>query len=86
MTKSYTCQCSRCDGSGRYDRGDCFDCKGSGFVTRKTQPRALVPFALEVTYSNGSKNAPTVWASNRSKAVRIVERMIRVKGWAATVV
>lgn len=86
MTKSYTCQCSRCDGSGRYDRGDCFDCKGSGFVNRKSQPRGLTPFALEVTYSNGSKNAVTVWGTSRTKAVQIVERMIRVKGWEGKVV
>ena len=83
--KTYTCQCSRCDGSGRYDRGDCFDCNGSGFVNRKTQPRGLTPFVLEVIYSNGSKNIPTVWASSRSKAVAIVARMIRVKGWQGEV-
>lgn len=82
---NYTCQCSRCDGRGTYDRGTCFACKGVGYENKTRQPRGLHPFSLVVTYSNGSNNKPTVWASSKSIAVQIVERMLAIKGWTGTV-
>lgn len=84
MTK-YTCQCSRCDGSGKFDRGVCFGCKGVGYRNQATQPRSLTPFILTVTYSNGSTNKPRVWASSKARAVQIVERMLRINGWQGVV-
>jgi DnaJ-class molecular chaperone len=84
--KNYTCQCGRCDGSGRFDRGTCFECKGVGYVNRSTKPRGLSLCILIVTYSNGSTNEVKVYASSRDKAISIVERMIRIKGWIGTVV
>jgi hypothetical protein len=81
----YSCQCSRCDGTGKYDRGTCFDCKGVGYKNQKTQPRGLSPFTLNVTYSNGKVNTPKVWATSRDKAISIVERTCRINGWEATV-
>lgn len=80
----YTCQCTRCDGSGRFDRGICFDCKGTGFVNRTTT-RGLTPFRLTVTYANGRQNTPRVFATTRAKAVAIVERQMRVNGWEGAV-
>lgn len=82
--KKYTCQCKRCDGTGRYDRGTCFDCKGSGFVNSSSY-RGLTPFVLTVTYDNGSTNNPRVFATSREKAIMIIERQLRVKGWTGTV-
>jgi len=79
-----TCQCKRCDGIGRYDRGTCFDCKGTGFVNSSSY-RGLTPFVLAVTYSNGSTNSPRVFATSREKAAIIVERMLSIKGWEGTV-
>ena len=81
----YTCQCMRCDGTGKYDRGVCFACTGTGYRNQATQPRALSPFALTVTYSNGRTNQPKVWASSKARAVEIVERMLRIKGWDGVV-
>lgn len=80
----YTCQCPRCDGVGRYDRGTCFECKGFGYVNRATT-RGLTPFVLSVTYANGSTNAPRVFASSRQKAIQIVERTLRIRGWEGVV-
>lgn len=80
----YTCQCTRCDGSGRYDRGTCFDCKGLGSVN-KCSYRGLTPFVLKVTYTNGSTNTPRIFATNRDKAIMIIERAIRIKGWSGIV-
>jgi hypothetical protein len=80
----FTCQCSRCDGTGRYDRGTCFDCKGLGYVNR-VNTRGLTPFILKVVYSNGSINTPRVFASTREKAVMIVVRMMTIKGYTGQV-
>ena len=81
----YTCQCTRCDGKGKYDRGVCFGCKGTGARNQAGQPRGLTPFVMLVTYSNGSTNQPKVWASSKARAVEIVERMLRIKGWDGVV-
>jgi DnaJ-class molecular chaperone len=80
----FTCQCPRCDSTGRFDRGVCFECKGLGYVSR-TNTRGLTPFVLTVTYENGSINTPRVFASRRENAVAIVERQLRLKGWVGTV-
>ena len=80
----YTCQCIRCGGSGRFDRGACFDCRGAGFVNRAST-RGLTPFVLAVAYENGRTESARVFATTRGKAVEIVERHLRVKGWAAVV-
>lgn len=84
MTKA-TCQCSRCDGSGRYDRGTCFECKGAGYVNRKNTGN-LTPFTITVRFSNGSINTPRVFAISRAKAVSIVERSCALNGWTAEVI
>jgi DnaJ-class molecular chaperone len=80
----YTCQCTRCNASGNFDKGTCFDCKGTGFVN-SVSTRGLTPFVLTVTYSNGTENKPRVFASSRKIAISIVERMLRVKGWGGIV-
>lgn len=40
---TYKVTCSRCLGTGRYDRGTCFRCKGACYTTttRKPAPRSL---------------------------------------------
>lgn len=80
----FTCQCNRCDGNGKYDRGTCFDCKGLGYVNR-TSYRGLTPFVLNVTYANGSTNQPRVFATNKATAKMIVERMLKINNWQGTV-
>lgn len=81
----FTVQCSRCDGKGRYDRGTCFTCKGVGYENKATQPRGMTPFVLTVTYNNGSKSAPKVWATRKEVAIEIVSRQLKINGWIGTV-
>ncbi|WP_124646226.1 hypothetical protein [Burkholderia sp. Bp8990] len=82
--KLFSCQCTRCDGSGKHDRGTCFDCKGLGVVQRLTT-RGMHDFALTVTYSNGSTNKPRLFATSRAKAISIIERQLRINGWTGVV-
>jgi hypothetical protein len=82
--KKYSCQCTRCDGTGRHDRGTCFDCKGYGFVSR-CSTRHLTPFIVNVIFSNGTENKARIFATSRGTAVAIVERRVRMNGWTATV-
>lgn len=85
MTQTkFTCQCTRCNATGRYDRGTCFDCNGTGYVNR-TNTRGFTPFVLTVTYENGKTNQPRIFASRKEIAVMIVERMLRINGWKGTV-
>ena len=79
-----TCQCPRCDSTGRYDRGTCFTCKGTGYVNR-TNARGLTAFPLKVTYSNGSTNHVKIYATQRKNAVSIVERMLKLNKWDGVV-
>lgn len=84
MNTKFTCQCTRCDATGKYDRGICFDCKGLGYVNR-VSTRGLTPFVLKVVYHNGSLNSPRVFASSRAKAVAIVSRLMEIRGYTGTV-
>lgn len=77
----YTCQCPRCDGTGKYDRGDCFTCNGVGYKNQVTKPRCLTEQKITVTYENGSNNFVTIYSVRRSVAISIVERMMSIKGW-----
>ena len=83
MTK-FSSQCGRCGGSGKYDRGTCFECKGNGFINSARKPN-LPAHNLVVTYSNGSTNNVTVHASQRRIAVEIVECQLRINGWQGAV-
>jgi DnaJ-class molecular chaperone len=80
----YCCQCGRCGGIGRYDRGTCFECKGNGFTNKSKQPSGN-KFDLAVTYENGSTNRVTIYASTKEIAVSLVERQLKIKGWNGTV-
>jgi DnaJ-class molecular chaperone len=80
----FSCQCGRCGGSGKYDRGSCFDCNGLGFKNVARKP-TLLAHVLTVTYSNGSVNTVTIYASLRAVAVEIVSRQLKIKGWIGEV-
>ncbi len=81
---NYSRVCPRCDGSGRYDRGTCFQCKGIRYVNQTTKPRGLTAFNLTVTFINGSQNRPVMWARDRQKAIEIITAYCAVKGWEVT--
>lgn len=81
QTTQFSCQCSRCNGTGKYDRGTCFGCKGLGYKNQATKPRGLTEFNLTVTYANGSKNNIRIFASRHENAVSIITRICQIKGW-----
>ncbi|WP_147707822.1 hypothetical protein [Microvirga massiliensis] len=39
MSRRFNVCCPRCGGTGRYDRGACFECRGRRFVLRSRKPR-----------------------------------------------
>ena len=82
VKKSYLVQCSRCDGRGRYDRGTCFGCKGSGVKKVATKPRktAFNLYKLEAQLINAEtfNDLPDLYATTSAIAISIVERAIRV--------
>jgi len=47
----YKAACGRCGGSGRYDRGACFGCQGSGFCMTSKKPG--LRFEVSAIYSDG---------------------------------
>jgi len=85
MSALFTCECGRCGGHGRYDRGTCFDCKGNGYRNKPRKPSKSAVL-VHVTFSNGSKNTAKIYASSSALAVAIVERQIALKGWTATAI
>jgi DnaJ-class molecular chaperone len=49
--KAYSITCGRCLGTGRYDRGACFGCKGAGIkITNRKPPER---FEVSAMYSDG---------------------------------
>lgn len=75
----------RCNGSGKYDRGVCFGCRGVGFKNQSTKPRALKKFALTVEYEGGSTNSVVLFANTKKLAISILELNLRIKGWRGAV-
>ncbi len=82
---SYVCQCSSCNGTGKYDHTVCPKCRGWGLVNLDHKPTNLHIFYLELKFRNGKINSPKVWATTRARAVMMVEHMCLLRGWSATV-
>lgn len=67
----YKTLCSRCLGSGKYDRGTCFRCTGLGFTmtAKKPTPR----FEVSAVYSDGVRRVMRVKAAaTAEKAIQVV--------------
>lgn len=82
----YSIQCGRCDGSGRFDRGYCFECKGAGYTNKNMLPAktgALKRNAVLVRFSNGSTNTAVLYTATKRLALSLVEREIGRRGWDA---
>ena len=77
-------ECPRCSGTGRFDRGTCFQCKGSRFIKQKNRP-SLPSHVIEVKFENGTKNVVTMFSSRREHAVSAIELQCADKGWKAIV-
>jgi DnaJ-class molecular chaperone len=74
----FLCECGRCGGRGRYDRGTCFDCNGRKFVAKSRKPNR-VPHIVRVNTPEG-KVKWEVYASSKEMAVELVRMVYIVKG------
>lgn len=81
----FNVQCPRCNGTGKYDRGTCFECKGSRSVRRNRKPAGIIPYHFVVTYSNGTTNNVAMYFDNQLLAQLAIDDQIAAKGWEATV-
>lgn len=75
----FLCECGRCGGRGRYDRGTCFDCNGRKFVARARKPNGVVPYIVRVNTEAGRVKWE-VFASTRDMAIELVRMVYVVKG------
>ena len=73
-------ECPRCQGTGRFDRGTCFECKGRRIIKQKSRP-TLPAHVIEVKFDNGSKNVVTIYATRRDHAEAAIELKCAAKGW-----
>lgn len=80
----YNVECSRCLGSGRYDRGACFRCKGRRYTKTSRKPSGT-PISLVVIYENGSQNHIKMYFNRSDYAIRAVEEEMYVRGWKGRV-
>lgn len=79
---AYNVLCSRCNGTGRYDRGTCFGCKGAGSklqaVKPRTSARGLTAWIVEAEHTAGGiGKAAVIYSVTPAQAVDVVERALR---------
>lgn len=84
MPNKYNVECPRCQGTGRYDRGTCFECKGNRFVKRSHKP-STEPRNIVVTFDNGKQDFVKMYFFTREYAIKAVEHQLLVRGWKGTV-
>lgn len=80
----YNAQCSRCAGSGRFDRGTCFRCKGARFEVVARRPN-FEPVNVLVEYANGKNVRVPMFFSSKKDAIAAVELELARKGWKGKV-
>ena len=79
----YNVLCTRCNGTGRHDRGVCFGCKGYGSKVQQNKPRTtargLIPWLVEAERIDGSGigKAAIIYCVTPKQAIEIVERELR---------
>ena len=79
---TYNVLCSRCNGTGRYDRGACFRCKGAGCKQQAVKPRTcargLSAWIVEAERTaGGTGKAAVIYSVTPAQAVDVVERALR---------
>lgn len=78
-------ECPRCQGTGRFDRGACFQCKGRRFIKQKSLPNLPV-HVIEIRFENGTKNVVTMYGRRRVYAEAAIEEQCIAKKWKATII
>ena len=82
--KKFNIACPRCDGTGRYDRGTCFQCKGSRSI-KVTHKPSYEPRNLVVTFDNGKQDFVKMYFFSLEYAIKAVEHQLLVRGWVGTI-
>lgn len=77
-------ECPRCQGTGRFDHGVCFQCKGKRFIKQKSKP-TLPERNLVVTFETGKQDHVKMYFFTREYAVKAVEHQMLVRGWKGTI-
>jgi hypothetical protein len=85
MTKEkFNIECPRCQGTGRFDRGVCFKCKGSRTVKTTRRP-STAPRNLVVTFDTGKQDFVKMYFFTLEYAIKAVEYQLIARGWVGTV-
>lgn len=83
MDKPYITVCTRCHGSGRYDRGACFGCRpygSAGWVRKAKRTRPVVQVTAIRDPAEGRIKWIKIYFASPSKARELVQRMLRLAG------
>lgn len=80
----FNIQCPRCQGSGRFDRGACFQCKGRRYILTSRKPSGE-PHNLVVTFDAGHQNFVKMYFFSREYAIKAVEYQLITRGWKGTI-
>lgn len=81
MEKPYITVCSRCGGSGRYDRGACFGCRpygSAGWVRKARRSRPVAQVTAIRDSAEGRIEWIKIYSASPSKAKDLVQRMLRL--------
>lgn len=85
----YITVCTRCNGSGRYDRGACFGCKNFGSLGWTRKPRKSKTVAQVTAIrdeAEGRLDWIKVYNATAAQAVEIVQRQMRVAGTPSRII
>jgi hypothetical protein len=80
----YNVECPRCLGTGKFDRGTCFKCKGRRSVTTKLKPESE-PRNFVVTFDNGKQDFIRMYFFTREYALKAIQHQMIVRGWLGTI-
>lgn len=84
MPNKFNVECPRCQGTGRFDRGICFQCKGRRSITTTCKPSGT-PRNLVVTFENGKQDFIEMYFFSIKYAIKAVECQLIAHGWVGTV-
>lgn len=80
----FNVECPRCLGTGKFDRGTCFECKGKRFVICSRPGKAECRNVV-VTFDTGKQNFLKMYFWSAEYAIKAVEREMLVRGWKGTI-
>ena len=89
MAQAFITICPLCNGTGRYDRGACFECSpfgACGWVRRSKKRGAAAQVTAIRAETEGRIPWLAIYGATPQQAVEIVQRQMRVKGLPAAII